>query len=454
MPPRRRSAGTRAARRGRWRRNSAPSSKGTTWVIRCRRIASPSARSRASVSGASRRRSQAAASGRGTRLIWAQRIARPLWWNSSPSRGSVQARPGRRPDRSRCPAAAAPAAPGAGSPTWARVWNTNSAPRPQDPCQQALACRQASSSGNASKPRFAGDAAAPGRGLGDQHLGARRGGRRARSAARPCRRPRPPRAAPRSRRRARRPRRRRPRRRRGGCRWRRSAPSGRRRCRGSGRAPAAASAAGRARGSAVCPLLWPKVVATKSPVAKPGARAVDRPGRLPCSPRNGTGKRAEGSPGMKTPSRLVPAGVQVGVGRLEEGELGPGRKAGEAQVQPHLALGRRALAILGVGRPRPGARRRASGWCDAASGNAGILGSGGAKDRLRVGPQPLHPYRSARAGRAGDGEGHQMCLDRLGVGSRGCGSRRPAPRRRRRDPRARPGRPRRPASAGRGRRRP
>ena len=54
--------------------------------------------------------------------------------------------------------------------TWARVWNTNSAPRPPAPCQQALACRQAVVLGQRLEAEAPGDAAAPGGGLGDQHL--------------------------------------------------------------------------------------------------------------------------------------------------------------------------------------------------------------------------------------------------------------------------------------------
>ena len=47
---------------------------------------------------------------------------------------------------------------------------------------------------------------------------------------------------------------------------------------------------------------------------------------------------------------VVPAGVQVRVGALEEGELGPGREAGIEKVEPDLARPRRPLAVLGVER--------------------------------------------------------------------------------------------------------
>ena len=40
------------------------------------------------VAAESRSRSQACASPRGTRPIWAHRTDSPLWWNSSPSRTS------------------------------------------------------------------------------------------------------------------------------------------------------------------------------------------------------------------------------------------------------------------------------------------------------------------------------------------------------------------------------
>ena len=49
----------------------------------------------------------------------------------------------------------------------------------------------------------------------------------------------------------------------------------------------------------------------------------------------------------------VPARMQIGVGVLEEGELGAGRKAGVERVEPDLAVAGRAFVIARRNRPGP-----------------------------------------------------------------------------------------------------
>ena len=94
------------------------------------------------------------------------------------------------------------------------------------------------------------------------------------------------------------------------------------------------------------PALVPESVGDEVARGKTRRPRIDHPPDLQY-PRKGTGSRVEGSPGDEDPARLVPARMQVRVGRLQECQLGPRRKAGERQIQPDLALAGRALAIVG-----------------------------------------------------------------------------------------------------------
>ena len=308
----------------------------------------------------------------------------------------------------------------------------------------ALGLRQASSSGRASKPRRPAMARRQSEGSATRTSAP---ARRAKSAVRRPTVPapqtttgRPAMPAPSGR-----PGGRAPRRRRGGCRWRQIGPICATKMPRIGSRSAGSGTSSSCAGLAVWPVLWPKVVGDDVAGGEAGGGGGDDLGDLHVADERHR-VAGRGLAGCEDAAAVVPARVQVGVGALEEGELGAGGEAGEAAGRAGPRRDRRGPR----GTRRRTARRARSTPSErtvrSASGDTGALGSGGAKRGLRVGPQPLHPDGRPGAGGSRDGERDEVGLERPRHRARGCGSPRPRPRRGRRGPRATPGRRRRRAT--------
>ena len=120
-------------------------------------------------------------------------------------------------------------------------------------------------------------------------------------------------------------------------RWRRSAPSARRTRPAAGRARRAAPCAAPTR-RATCPVRWPYVSASTSPSATRVGAALHDPRALHVAHRRDR-QAARRHAGQEHAPVGVPGGVQVGVGALEEGQLGAGGQPGEQRVDAELAVG-------------------------------------------------------------------------------------------------------------------